>query len=69
MSKKLQNDYIIDIFQDFCEIKSLTKILKDSLTNENRIVSITDIENALEILVAKVSNSKIALNKYIDNSY
>lgn len=69
MNKKSQNDYIIEIFQDFCEIESLTKVLKDSLNNENRLLSISDIENTLEILITKITNTKISLNKYINNSF
>lgn len=69
MNKKVQNDYIIDIFQDFSEIESLTKILKDSVNNENRLVTISDIENTLEILITKITNTKFSLNKYIDNSF
>jgi hypothetical protein len=69
MNKKDQNDYIIDIFQDFCEIESLTKILRDSINNDNRLFSLSDIENTLEILITKITNTKISLNKYINNSY
>lgn len=69
MNKKAQNDYIIDILQDFCEIESLTKILKDSVNNENKLFSMSDIENTLEILITKITNTKISLNKYIDNSF
>lgn len=69
MNKKAQNDYIADIFQDFCEIESLTKILKDSINNENKLFSMFDIENTLEILITKMTNTKISLNKYINNSF
>ena len=69
MNKKAQNDYIIDIFQDFCEIESLMKILKDSVNNENRLFSLTDIENTLEILITKMTNTNFSLNKYISNSF
>lgn len=69
MDKKVQNDYIADIFQDFCEIESLTKILKDSVNNENKLFSMSDIENTLEILITKMTNTRISLNKYINNSF
>ncbi|MDD3437083.1 MAG: hypothetical protein PHC64_08045 [Candidatus Gastranaerophilales bacterium] len=69
MNKKVQNDYIIEIFQDFCEIESLTKVLKDSINNENRLLSLPDIENTLEILITKMVNTKISLNKYINNCF
>jgi len=69
MNKKAQNDYIIDIFQDFCEIESLMKILKDSVNNENRLFSLTDIENTLEILITKMTNTNFSLNKYINSSF
>jgi hypothetical protein len=69
MDKKVRNDYIIDVFQDFCEIESLTKILKDSVNNENKLFSMSDIENTLEILITKMSNTRISLHKYINTSY
>lgn len=69
MNKTNENDYIIDIFQEFCEIESLTKILKNSINNENKLFTESDIENTLEILITKMTNTKISLNKYIDNSF
>lgn len=69
MNKKAQNDYIADIFQDFCEIESLTKILKDSVNNENKLFLMSDIENTLEILITKMTNTRISLHKYINSSY
>lgn len=69
MDKKARNDYIIDVFQDFCEIESLTKILKDSVNNENKLFSMSDIENTLEILITKMTNTRISLNKYITDYY
>lgn len=69
MNKKAQNDYIADVFQDFCEIESLTKILKDSVNNENKLFLMSDIENTLEILITKMTNTRISLHKYINNSY
>jgi len=63
------NDFIIDILQDFDEIKSTMKILKGSINNDNKEISMIDIENALEVLIAKMSNTRHSLNKYIDTAF
>jgi len=60
------NDFMIDIFQDFKEIVSMLKILKDSVFNDNVESTMIDVGNALEIIIAKMSNTKISLDKYID---
>ena len=60
------NDFVMDIVQDIIEIQSMTKVLKDSTNNENREIVMTDVTNSLEILIAKITNVKISLDKYID---
>lgn len=60
---KETNDFIIETIQDFNEIYSILKILKDSVNNENTEIEHSDISNALEIIIAKVHNSKLALDK------
>lgn len=60
------NDSIIDIFQDICETESMIKVLKESVYVENGAITMSDIGNTLEIVVAKISNIKISLDKYID---
>ena len=63
------NDFIVDIFQDFCETESMIKILRESVYSENGAVTMSDIGNTLEIVVAKISNIKYSLDKYIDIAF
>lgn len=63
------NDFIADILQDFCETESMIKILRESMYNENSEVGMSDVRNALEIIIAKVSGMKYSLNKYIDMAF
>ncbi len=63
------NDFIVDIFQDMCEVQSILKVLKDSALNENSEIIMSDIGNTLEILIAKISNIKWSLDKYIDITF
>jgi len=69
MPKPDLNDYIIDILHDFSEIESMMKVLKDGVNNENSEIAMTDVENTLEILIAKMSNTKFSLEKYIDTTF
>lgn len=69
MQKPDLNDYIVDILQDFCEIQSSMRILKNSVSNENNEISMADIENTLEIIIAKIFNTKQSLDKYIYRYY
>ena len=63
------NDFIMDIFQDFVEIESMMKVLKDSAFNENNESTMTDLGNTLEIVIAKMSNTKNSLNKFIKDVF
>jgi len=63
------NDFIVDILQDFCEIESMMKVLKNSVNNENDGITMTDVENTLEVLVAKISNATGSLHKYINAAF
>jgi len=63
------NDFIVDIFQDICETESMIKILRESVYSENGAVTMPDIGNTLEIVIAKISNIKHSLNKYIDVAF
>ena len=63
------NDFIVDILQDFCEIQSMLKVLKSSVSNGNDEISMADVGNTLEILVAKMSNTARSLNIYIDDAF
>ena len=63
------NDFIIAISQDICETESMMKILRESVYAENGAVTMSDIGNTLEIVVAKISNIKYSLNKYIDIAF
>lgn len=63
------NDYIIEILQDLIELESMLKVLKDSAYNERCEITMIDIGNSLEIIVAKISNTKISLNKFIDIAF
>jgi hypothetical protein len=60
------NDFIMDILQDIIEVQSVMEVLKDSAHNENNGIIMTDVGNTLEILIAKMSNTKHSLNKYIE---
>ena len=57
------NDFFVDIIQDFNEIESLLKVLKDSVNSENKEIVFADIANTLEIVLSKIYNTKISLNK------
>jgi hypothetical protein len=63
------NDFVTDIFQDFKEIESMMKILKDSVFNENNEISMVDVGNTLEIIIAKMSDTKHSLDKYMDIAF
>lgn len=63
------NDFIIEIMQDFIELESMLKVLKDSAYNERCEITMLDIANSLEVIVAKTSNTKMALNKFIDAAF
>lgn len=63
------NDFIIEIFQDLKELESMLKVLKDSAYSEKNEIEMIDIGNTLEIIVAKISNARISLNKYIDTAF
>ena len=69
MSKKNLNDFIIDIYQDFCEVESLLKIIKDATNSQNIEANMSDIGNSIEIIITKISNTKYSLNKYIDSAF
>lgn len=63
------NDFIVDILQDFYEIESSLKVLKNSVFNENCEITMQDIGNNLELIITKFSNTKNSLNKYIDSAF
>ena len=63
------NDFIIDIYQDLMETESMIKILRESVYVENGAVTMSDIGNTLEIVVAKIANIKHSLDKYIDTAF
>jgi len=63
------NDFIVDIFQYICETESMIKILRESVYAENGAVTMPDIGNTLEIVVAKIANIKYSLDKYIDVAF
>lgn len=69
MNKIDLNDFIINILQDFIEIESMLKVLRDSAFNENNEITMLDIGNTLEVTIAKTSNTKHSLDKYIDIAY
>ena len=69
MKKANLNDFITDIIQDFVEIESMTKVLKDSVSNEYTEITREDIANTLEILIAKLSNTRKSLAKFIENCF
>ncbi len=63
------NDFIIDIYQDLMETESMIKILRESVYSENSTVLMSDVGNTLEVVVAKISNIKYSLDKYIDIAF
>jgi hypothetical protein len=63
------NDFVTDIFQDLKEIESMMKVLKDSVFNENNEISMVDVGNTLEIIIAKMSDTKHSLDKYMDIAF
>lgn len=65
MEKEI-NDFFVDIVQDFNEIASILKVLKDSLTNENNEIVFKDVANTLEIVISKMYNTKISLEKFAE---
>ena len=69
MDKLDLNDFIMEIFQDLKEIESIMKVLKDSAYNNNNESTMTDTGNALEIIIAKMSNTTISLDKYINIAF
>ena len=69
MDKLDLNDFIMEIFQDLKEIESIMKILKDSAYNNNNESTMTDIGNALEIIIAKMSNTTTSFDKYINIAF
>ena len=44
-------------------------VLKDSVGNENKEIKFSDISNTLEIIIAKVHNANISLDKFIQISF
>lgn len=69
MNKIDLNDFIINILQDFIKIESMLKVLRDSTFNENNEITMLDIGNTLEVIIAKMSNTKHSLDKYIDVAF
>ncbi|MDD3436476.1 MAG: hypothetical protein PHC64_04910 [Candidatus Gastranaerophilales bacterium] len=65
MEKEI-DDFLVDIIQNFNEIYSILRVLKDSLNNENSEIIFNDIENTLEIIISKVYNTRISLDKYVE---
>lgn len=63
MEKEI-NDFFVDITQDFNEIESSLKVLKDCLTNENNEIIFKDVANTLEIIISKMHNTQISLEKF-----
>ena len=61
--QKETNDFVIETIQDFNEIHSALKVLKDSVNNENSEIELKDISNTLEIIITKVHNAKRSLDK------
>ena len=56
-------DFLIEIIQNLNEIESLLKVLRDSVNNENNRISLNDIENTLETIIARLNSTKISLDK------
>lgn len=65
---KLSSDCIVDIYQNFCEMESVLKIIKESIFNENKDITMNDIGNALEIIVSKMRENNHSLNIFIDEN-
>lgn len=63
------NDFIVDVLQDFVEIESMLKVLKNSAYNGENEITMVDLGNTLEILIAKMTNTKHSLDKYIDDAF
>lgn len=55
--------------QDYKETESMVKVLKDSVNNENKDITFIDIGNTLETILAKINNTNLALEKYIDIAF
>lgn len=64
--EQFEKDFLINILQDICEIKSLINVLKTCVYNSKDELNSRDIENSLEILYTKISNTEINLDKFID---
>ena len=47
----------------------ILKVLKDSAYSENHEIKMFDIANTLEIIIAKISNTRHSLDKYIDIAF
>lgn len=69
MNQTELNDFIIEILQDIIELESMLKVLKDSACSERNEIEMVDIGNTLEVIVAKISNARISLNKYINTTF
>lgn len=69
MNKNDLNDFIADIFQDFMEIESLLKVLKNSVFNGENEIVMSDVANTLEIVTSKLTNTTKSLDKYINNAF
>lgn len=69
MKNKDLNDFIVDILQNFEEIQSMIKVLKESVNSENKEISMTDVGNTLEVIIAKIASTKYSLNKYINSAF
>lgn len=63
------NDFIIEILQDIIELESSLKVLKDATYSKSNEISMIDVSNNLEIIIAKIYNTKISLDKYIDTVF
>lgn len=63
------NDFIVEIFQDLKELESMLKVLKDSACSERNEIEMVDVGNTLEVVVAKISNAKNSLDKYINTAF
>jgi hypothetical protein len=64
---KETNDFLVDIIQDFNEIQSILKVLKDSLNNENNEIVFKDVANSLEIVISKMHNTNLSLDKFAES--
>lgn len=66
MNEKHLNDFFVEIWQNYLEVESSLKILKNAIQNENSDFSISDIANNLEIIITLLSNTTISLDKFIN---